>query len=147
MERATREVHLHLVGVQVDVVENGNSFDRLLDDLRSPTCLLTGVVTLPALKAEVALKVSAAAAEDVYGFHGLVCPVGWIPEREYERGWETWQKLQAPTSKLQRSTKLRASNEVARAFELGIWSFARIAAARGGEVAQAAFHSAVAVCR
>jgi hypothetical protein len=114
MERATREVHLHLVGVQVDVVENGNSFDRLLDDLRSPTCLLTGVVTLPALK-----------AEDVYGFHGLVCPVGWIPEREYERGWETWQKLQAPTSKLQRSTKLRASNEVARAFELGIWSPAK----------------------
>src|SRR5881394_2457797 len=43
---------------------------------------------------QVALKIGSAAANDVYGFHRLVCPVGWIPEREYERGWETWQKLQ-----------------------------------------------------
>src|SRR4051794_6009425 len=45
---------------------------------------------------EVALKVSPAAADDINRFHGLVCPVGSIPEREYARGWETWQKLQAP---------------------------------------------------
>src|SRR5213595_3018918 len=35
---------------------------------------------------QVALKIGSAAAEDVNRFHRLVCPVGWIPEREYERG-------------------------------------------------------------
>lgn len=59
------------------------------------------------------------------------------------------EKLQTPSSKSQRSSKAESTKaaNISRMLGLGIWSFARIAAARGGEVAQAAFHSAVAVCR
>jgi len=35
-KRVAREIDLHFIRIQVDVVENDDAFDRLLNDLRGP---------------------------------------------------------------------------------------------------------------
>ena len=43
---------MRFVGVKIDVVEDRDSFDRLLDDLRTPARLRPGVVTLATMEAQ-----------------------------------------------------------------------------------------------
>src|SRR3954466_14035209 len=52
LQRFSGEIDFRFVGVKIDVVEDRDSFDRLLDDLRAPTRLRPGVVTFATMKAE-----------------------------------------------------------------------------------------------
>src|SRR3954467_3855923 len=51
-QRFPREIDPRLVGVKIDVVEDRDSFDRLLDDLRAPARLRPGVVTFATMEAQ-----------------------------------------------------------------------------------------------